>query len=243
MQTAFYITSYNDPESCKSLLTQLESQALPERYDCFLSDQSDDQHAPCYARLAARFGFQHVRNVNQGASAAKRRIVQHARENGYEYMAQISEDFAVLDSSTCQPWLAPGTATFLDDAMHLLLRRPELAAVFWTFSMCRDGSHLWLWSRERDTTLLLDRLPGMTLAYAYGEIALSNWPYTGRVQHIAQAWERALAFQPVSDRQKELHAGSGGEFALSLVTLGQAAVLLANPVGHARYHRPPGSLP
>lgn len=243
MKTAFYITSYNDPESCECLLTQLESKALPERYDCFLSDQSDDEHAPRYAALAARFGFNHVRNVNHGASAAKRRIVQHAHEHGYEFMAQISEDFALLDSNTCQPWLTPGTETFLEDAKHLLLMRPELAAVYWTFSMCSTGSHLWLWSRERGAKLCVDRLPGMTLAYAHGEIALSNWPYTGRVQAITQAWERALAFKPVTDKQNMLYKCSGGEFALSLVTMGQAAALLANPVGHTGRVKPSGSLP
>ncbi len=243
MKPAFYITTYNDPGNCSQLLDQFDSLALLSSYDCFLSDQSDDQHAPAYASLAEAHGFRHLRNVNQGASAAKRRIVEHAAESGYEFMAQVSEDFALLDATNCQPWLPAGTDTFLHDAHHLLLMRPELTAVYWTFSMCSKGSHFWLWSRERSAQLRLDRLPGMGLAYAHGEVALSNWPYTARVQAMRQSWERARSFKPVTERQHVLMRDSGGEFGLSLVSMGQAAALLANPVGHRDRAKPAGSLP
>lgn len=242
MRSGFYVTTFNDVPSCARLLAQLAPFELFNLFDCYLSDQSDDEHSAEYVKLAATHGWEYERHENHGATAAKRALVEHAESCGYEFIAQISEDFELTTPETCTAWLPCGLETFIDDSLLLLKHRPELACVHWTFSMGK-GNHFGLWSRERKSELRLDRLPGMTLAYALGEVAASNWPFTARVSALASLWKRADEIRPATPRHEDLHRMSGGEWALSLVSLGQAAVLLANPVRHSDRVKPAGSLP
>ena len=102
MRQAFFITSFNDPASASISMPQFAP--LAEMCDLILSDQSTD--ALCvaaYQSLCGQYGFRYIHNENKGASAAKRRIVEIAAQEGYTFIHQISEDFELVPEGEQHP--------------------------------------------------------------------------------------------------------------------------------------------
>lgn len=231
MRTAFYITSYNDPVSCEALLTDLARFKIRERFTCILSDGSDDLHAKMYAKLCGQHGFTHLRRENHGASAAKQWIINHAKGAGFAFMHQISEDFRLATLETAQSHLRPGNeqGEFLTQAMEMLIARPNLTFVNWTFFRANgDAGYIWGNATPLMRVRHAKRWP---LLWVDGDIGVFGWPYTARVSALA---DRLTEAQLVN-----LH----GEEALAFATLGHGVCLLAQPVIHTNRVRPGGSIP
>jgi hypothetical protein len=243
MRKAFYITSYNDPEACERLMVQLSSVPGLEMYELFLSDQSAPEYARVYDKLCSQHGYTHLSWENKGATASKRKVVEHASENGFAFLSQISEDFSLTDSSNKNPAFVSGHSSFLKDATLLLYQLQEIPFVHWTCIRGKDSfGYLPAGSTPRGSHIR--RLKGMQLSYYFGDVALWNWPYTGRVQEVLQIWRRGEVLVPGCEDHRTFASWGGGEWRQQWVSQGQGACLLAHPVRHPEQRdKPQGSLP
>lgn len=243
MRKAFYITSFNDPSSCENLMEQLSTVQGIEQHAKFLNDQSTSDAIPEYERLCARYGYYRVPQPNLGATASKRQIVEHAVENGFDFISQISEDFELTTDSNKHPAFVSGHRTFLKDAILLLYQVQELPFVHWTIVRGKEAvGYLPAGATPRGTSLR--KLHGMTLQYVEGDVALWNWPYSGRAQEILQIWKRGAALVPGCETHVEFCSWGGGEWRQQWVSQGRGACLLAHPVRHLpERNKPEGSLP
>lgn len=238
MKHAFYITGYNDPESAKALLEDLAFLKLRETHDCFFADQSDEQFRGRYAELCKEHGFEHIRRMNRGANDAKRFIVKHAHANKYPIMSQISEDFRLTTPETCHPAAPCGRDYFLKDAIRIVEHFQHIDFVNWTFF--RMGAYNQGWGVFPPMTL--HRFPGITLSWMEGNVALFNWPYTGRVDSLMHIHGRADRIIPGTPEDQDLHERTKGEWAQAFVSRGRGVILMAHPVEHTNRVRPEGSI-
>lgn len=224
---ALYITSYNDPGSCEKCMTDLATLDLGERVK-ILSDQSTDEFRMAYKVLAQRFGYQYVHNQNHGAQVTKHTIIRHALANGFSFMSQISEDFELTPPDKLHYKVVSGRETFLQDALQLLISRPNISFVNWTF--VREGGFGYYWGKETPH-MRLRNTPDIKLMWLTGDITVFNWPYTARVSAMAELLHQADIMGP------------GSEGAMAKVSLGHGACLLAQPVRHTGRKKPEGSRP
>lgn len=229
MKHALYITCYNHREMLERLVRSgLLKDVNREQWDVILFDQSDDEHTAGYASLAQAMAAEHVRNVNHGASAAKRAQIRHAFDHGREIMAQISEDFVLAPEGQAQAWwLANGRETFFTDAVTVLEKRRRLAYCNWTFAR---GSESDFWSHQLKASAHLTLHKVANLPHVEGELVAFGWPYTARVGEMMKL---------LIDTQRPRHAEAltgpdGGEWVLAMHSLGKGASLLAQPVIHDR---------
>lgn len=240
MRHALYITTYNH----RAMLERLVASGFlrdinRDEWDVILFDQSSDEHAPGYASFAQAINAEHVRNPNQGASAAKRAQIRHAFDNGREFMAQISEDFILAPAGQAKAWwLANGRETFFADAFKILQQRPELAFCNWTFAR---GAHSDFWSHQRKSIARLTIHKLADLPHVEGDVVIYGWPYTARVRELMKFVIDASA----PKHQDSLRGPDGGEWVLAMHSLGRGASLFAQPVIHDRppEQRPSNHLP
>lgn len=240
MKHALYLTTYNHPAMLRRLLGSGLLKDVPrDRWDIVLFDQSDDAHAAEYASIAAALGALHVRNVNDGASEAKRQQIEHAYHSGRELMAQISEDFVLAPDDNAQcGWLASGRNTFFADAEKVLQARESLAFCNWTFAR-GELSDFWCFQRKAIAELTLHKVSD--LPHVEGDVVTFGWPYTARVREMMK-----LMIDVRDPRHAEAMSGpDGGEWVLASKSLRKGATLLAQPVLHDRPPalRPANSMP
>lgn len=241
MKKALFITSFNDPASAAISLPQFGTMA--NGCDLILSDQSDD-HACIqqYQNLCQMHGFRYISNLNKGASEAKRRLVEIALREGYEFIHQISEDFELVPMGEENPAAPNGRASLLRDAETLLFTNPSISFVHWTWF--RNEHHKgYFWNRYREAAVHFNHRPHLSLAYFTGEVSLFNWPYSGRVSDIAAIHKKASAITPLDESHKRDNQASNGEWAQAFVSCGHGAVFYAHPVRHRDRIKPEGSLP
>lgn len=241
MKHAFYITAFNDPKECAHAMEQFTP--LFQECDRYLSNQSTEEFHAEYDALCQKYGYKHLKWANQGATDAKRKVVQHAASIGAEFISQISEDFELTPLEETNPSVANGREFFLQDAMKILVERPKTSFVHWTY--IRSGIHRgYFWSRERGANTRFRRHPNTTLHYLEGEVSMFNWPYTGKVKDVHDLWQQASLHAPSNDLDIKDNANSAGEWALTQVSLGKGVCLVAHPVRHTdREVKPEGSLP
>lgn len=243
MRQAFFITSFNDPSSASVSMAQFAP--LGVMCDLILSDQSTD--AACvkeYQRLCEWHGFRYIHNENQGASAAKRKIVEIALRESYTFIHQISEDFELVPEGEQHPAAPLGNKDFLfiKEAAKLVIQHPHIAFVNWTwFRSVSDENHGYSWGNP-PSDFLLRRLHGFSLSHVPHDVSMMNWPYTGRVEHVASLHNFASWLTPGTPHQLEQNERSGGEWALAFVSKGHGVALYAHPVRHRERVKPVGSL-
>lgn len=239
MKHAFYITAFNDPKEAAKSMREF-GPLFPDTQK-FLSNQSTEDFWPEYELLCQQNGFTHLRWLNQGATAAKRKIVEHASQNGFDLISQISEDFELTPFEETHPSVVNGREFFLKDSLKLLEKK-DIHFVHWTYF--RHGIHRgYFWSRERGPKARYRREEGVTLSYLEGEVSLFNWPYTGKVKQIMDLWNRSDGVVPQNEHEERDNRWSGGEWALTQVSLGRGVCLVAHPVRHTeRPVKPDGSL-
>jgi hypothetical protein len=240
MKHAFYITAYNDPKEASRSMAQF-GPLFPEA-EKFLSNQSSEEFWGEYDALCKEHGFTHLKWTNEGASAAKRKVVKHAHQNGFGIISQISEDFELTPFEDTNPSVANGRNHFVKDALKILTEEPKLAFMHWTY--IRSGVHQgYFWSLTRGPSMRFRRHPKTVLPYLDGEVSLFNWPYTGKVKEVDELWEQALIFTPKDTQEVNDNKASGGEYALTQVSLGKGGCLVAHPVRHTdRAKKPEGSM-
>jgi hypothetical protein len=229
MKNALYITCYNH----RAMLERLVASGLLKdidrtQWDLILFDQSDDQHAASYASFAQAMDAEHVRNVNHGASAAKRAQIQHAFDTGREIMAQISEDFVLAPPGQAKAWwLANGRETFFTDALTVLEKRPRLAFCNWTFARAKE-SDFWCHQKKCASALTIHKVAN--LPHVEGDVVAFGWPYTALVREMMK-----LIIDVRNPKHAEAMQGpDGGEWVLAMHSLGKGASLFAQPVIHDR---------
>lgn len=239
MKKAFYITAFNSPQEAGRSMAQF-GPIFPDS-EKFLSNQSTPEHLPKYEELCRLHGFTHLTWENKGATAAKRKIVEHAFHNGFEIMSQISEDFELNPPSKTHPAVVNGREFFLHDS-EALLKVPDIHFVHWTYF--RHGIHRgYFWSAVRGPKVRYRREDGVTLSYLEGEVSLFNWPYTGKVKQLMDIWNRSSSVIPQTTQEEQDNLWSGGEWALTQVSIGRGVCLVAHPVRHTdREVKPEGSL-
>lgn len=241
MKTAFFITSFNDPDSAAISMAQFAP--LADGCDLILSDQSTD--AGCivkYQSLCMEHGFRHIRNDNQGASAAKRKIVEIAQTEEYTFMHQISEDFELVPDGEQHLASPLGRESFLTDAITLLDRFPHIAFVHWTwFRSTMRNDHGYTWNNP-PMDVRLTRTPGVNLSYVSQDVCLMNWPYSGRVSELSKINDYAQTIIPGCDAHVKQNRLSGGEWARAFVSKGRGVSLYAHPVRHRERKKPIDSL-
>lgn len=243
MRQAFFITSFNDPTSAGISMPQFAG--LGSMCDLILSDQSTDNScATEYQRLCVEHGFRYIHNENQGASAAKRKIVDIALREGFTIIHQISEDFELVPEGEQHPAAPLGNKDFLfvKEATKLVIQQPHISFVNWTwFRSTTSENHGYNWGNPpRD--FLLRRPHGFSLSHVPHDVSLMNWPYTGRVEHVAQLHNFAQWLTPGTPQQLEQNERSGGEWSLAFVSKGKGVSLYAHPVRHRDRVKPAGSL-
>lgn len=241
MKTAFFITSFNDPESAALSMPQFGP--LFQHCDRILADQSDnEEHACRYAQLCDQHGFLHRRFKNQGASAAKRNIVRVAKEMGYQIMHQISEDFELTNDETRRSACPSGHNAFVADAERILIHHPHIAFVNWSWFRSRSGTDWGYEWGKISPSFEVEMIPGVSLGVIAHNVSLMNWPYSGRVEEICRIMDYAATIVPGTEFHKKQNNASGGEWSLSFVSRGRGACLFAHPVRHWGRVRPTGSL-
>lgn len=225
MTSVAYITTFNDPSSCASLLPELDKRIIPG-YKKFISDQSSPEFSGVYQKMASDHGWGYIHHENGGAQKAKHDIIRHAFKSGFAFMAQISEDFEIMPKWIDSP-VPSGSDCFFEIAHELLIARPNITFVNWT--MLRPSYIGWQagygLSREtaRGTLSLITQ--GTKLCYVSGETALFNWPYTARVSTLYSLLQQADIIGPNS------------EINLARVSVGHGVTLLAFPVRHTNRER------
>lgn len=244
MKQAFFITSFNDPESAKISMSQFSP--LGSMCDLILSDQStQDDCMTQYQQLCDQYGFRYIHNPNHGASEAKRKIVEIAFQEGYDLIHQISEDFELVPKGEQHPASPLGNEDFLfvKEAAKLVIQHPHISFVNWTwFRSSNQENHGYCWgSPPKD--FQLRRLHGFLLSHVPHDVSLMNWPYTGRVEHIIQIHKFAQWLTPGTPSQLEQNKSSGGEWAIAFVSKGRGVSLYAHPVRHRTRNKHPDSLP
>lgn len=226
---ALYLTTYNHPAMLERLIASgLLKDVDRAVWDVIVFDQSDDKHAAAYAVLARAGGFEHVRNENKGASAAKRAQIQHAYLTGRDWMAQVSEDF-VLSPEGAAPvdWLANGRDVFFQAAQDVLTHRPRLAFCCWAFAM-EQGSAFWYEHLKRISNLTFHK--ASRLAHVEGDVMALGWPYTARVHDMM----KLVVETQKPEHFERMQGPDGGEGVLAAGSLGKGACLCAMPVIHDR---------
>lgn len=246
MKQAFFITSFNDPASAATSMRQFAP--LAETCELILSDQSTDYACIAeYQRLCLEHGFRYIHNENAGASAAKRRIVEIALQEEFVLMHQISEDFELVPEGEQHPSAPLGNKDllFVKEAARLVIQHPHISFVNWTWFRSSGHDHYgYNWGDSPSPKdFSLRSLHGFSLFHVPHDISLMNWPYTGRVQHVAQLHNFAQWLTPGTPHQLKQHELSGGEWALSFVSKGKGVALYAHPVRHKNRVKPAGSLP
>ena len=246
MRQAFFITSFNDPESASISMAQFAP--LGSTCDLILSDQSTDSACVTeYQRLCQQHGFRYAHNENQGASEAKRKIVEIASREEYTLLHQISEDFELVPEGEQHPASPLGNKDFLfvKEATKLVTQHPHISFVNWTwFRSSGHDHHGYNWGDTRSPTdFSLRRLQGFSLFHVPHDVSMMNWPYTGRVEHVAQLQNFARWLTPGTPHQLKQHELSGGEWSLAFVSKGKGVSLYAHPVRHRNRVKPEGSLP
>lgn len=243
MKQAFFITSFNDPASAQISMSQFAPMA--ESCDLILSDQSTD--AVCvaqYQQLCSHYGFRYIHNENKGASAAKRKIVEIALREGYTFIHQISEDFELVPEGEQHPASPLGNKDFLflKEAIKLVIQCPHISFVNWTwFRSTTHANHGYNWGNP-PSDFMLRRMHGFSLSHIPHDVSLMNWPYTGRVEHIAALHNFASWLTPGTPHQVEQSEKSGGEWKLAFVSKGKGVALYAHPVRHRERVKHEGSL-
>lgn len=218
---------------------------LGEMCDLILSDQSTN--ADCivnYQSLCAQYGFRYIHNENKGASAAKRKIVEIAAKEGYTLLHQISEDFELVPEGEQHPAAPLGSKDFLfvREAARLVIQHPHISFVNWTWFRSVDKEdHGYNWGNPR-SEIHLRRLHGFSLSHVPHDVSLMNWPYTGRVEHVAKLHEFAQWLTPGTPHQLQQNELSGGEWSLAFVSKGHGVALYTHPVRHRDRTKPAGSL-
>lgn len=240
---ALYITSFNDPKSAAHLMGQLANLEGMGDYDLYLSDQSTDEDlAAEYDALCEKHGYHHLRWENQGATVAKRTVVEHAESKGYTLLSQISEDFELTTEETRHPAFVSGAAFVIKDSLTLMQQVQCLPFLHWSCIRGKDAFG-YLTAGGMRMPNQIHRHPAVTLAYLRGEISFWNWPYTARVSYAAQIWRHGQMMVPGCEEHRKWAQGGGGEWKQQWVSHGHGACLLANPVRHTERRKPSGSLP
>ena len=246
MKTGLAITCFNSPERCRTLLCDLALLGKLKRRFLWINDQSDNLSVRLeYSDLADEFKIAYCPSQKTGATGAKRQVAEFAKEQGLEFVHQMSEDFRVNDQEY-EPYVAPvstGIKDFLSDSEAILLLRPELDFVKYNIITPPDGDMAYLTTSPWGT-LKFEMMKGVTLPFLTGDVVYSNWPACWRVDRILKMWEAADKWTPLTDRDRELVKISGGEWAASMCGFTKGAVLVAQPLIHGRRHheRPDGSL-
>lgn len=195
----------------------------------FLSDQSDTpEFVAQYRALAEEFGYKYLHWKNGGAQVTKHTIIRHAFDHGYSFMSQISEDFELTPEDKLHYKVVSGRRTFLQDALTLLVSRPHIGFVNWTF--VREGGFGYHWHKI-PPRMNLRNTPDVKLMWLDGDISVFNWPYTARVSAMNELLHQADIM------------GRGSEGAMAKVSLGHGVCLLAQPVRHTGRIKPGGSIP
>jgi hypothetical protein len=230
MKNVLYITTFNDPGSCENLMDQL-TPLIPHGYEPTISDQSTPEYATLYQALAQRSGWKYVHHDNGGAQKAKHDIIRHASAMSYSFMAQISEDFELVTTETAHPAIPIGTQYFMGVADDILKAYSNISFVNWTFF--RPSFIGWATGYHLDRNplhRLSEAQAASRLMWISGDIALFNWPYTGRVSALKEMLDQA-----------SINA-QNSEVTMMRVSMGHGVCLLAQPVRHTDRPRPTGSI-
>lgn len=229
--TPIYITCFNSPDLCRSLLGQLSLWGHLQRHPAIISDQSDERYSKEYAALAMEYRCQHVKHKNEGASGAKRNVLKHAEQNRHAFVHQVSEDF-IIDENFYHG-VARGVGTFLEDSEAILSKFPDLDFVRWNIITSFNGDMSYMWRDNRwFGALQLRAIRESQLLFAVGAVQYSNWPATWRVEGVKKIWDAADKWKPSTEKDAEIAKGSGGEWTASNCGVGKGAVLIANPMRH-----------
>lgn len=241
MKTAFFITSFNDPDSAAISMAQFGP--LAKDCDLILSDQSTDPECiERYNFLCKTHGFHRISNENRGASEAKRKVVEIASDSGYTFIHQISEDFELVPDGEHHLAAPLGRESFLLDATMLLDRFPYISFVHWTwFRSSTAWDHGYVWNNP-PKGFQLTRTSGVNLSYVSQDVCLMNWPYSGRVSELLQIGRLAQSIVPGCETHQRQNELSGGEWARAFVSKGRGVALYAHPVRHRERVKPVGSL-
>lgn len=227
MSNVFYITSYNDPASCEKCMQDMADVPM-DGWQRILSDQSSDEFIPHYMELCEKYGYKYVHHDNGGAQQTKHEIIRHAQKEGFHFMAQISEDFELTVPEKANGRVPIGSQGFFQDAYKLLVTRPNLSFVNWTF-VREDNGYGYVWG-STPPRMNLRNAPDVSLMWMDGDVCLFNWPYTGRVSSIGELLFQATVMKPNSEEH------------MAKVSLGHGACLLAQPVRHTGRKKPEGSI-
>jgi len=241
MKKALFITSFNDPESAEISMAQFKP--LFQGCEFILSDQSTDTIAiDKYKSLCRNYGFNRIHNMNGGASAAKRRIIQIASDEGYDVMHQLSEDFELMPIGEENPSTPNGRNSFISDSESLLNNLSHISFVHWNWF--RHSKHVgYFWNLHRSAVVNINHASFSKLAYMTGEISLFNWPYSGKVDDLVGIQKKASKTQPATIQQTKDNLASNGEWAQAHSSVGRGVALYAHPVRHRNRVKPEGSMP
>ncbi len=240
--TPFYVTTFQSPHLCNRLLNSLDDLVYSGKYNFIISDQSNDHFSEIYKRLAEKHGCEYLRYPNKGATQAKRSVLSHALEKGYEFCHQISEDFIRTTDETKYGPVVTGSSSFDEDALTVLKLYPHLAFCKWNVLTCKEGDMFYLYSQPsgiREFNLHHD----VKVPYLTRDIGYTNWCATWKVKGVEEIRQKSLTWKPQNDKDIIFNRDSGGEWALNMSSLGKGACLVAQPFFHPERIKDKGSLP
>jgi len=235
----FYLTTFNSPWLCKSLLESLKDLAYSGQYRCIISDKSEEKFAEIYKDLAAVRNIEYLHYPNKGATQAKLSVLDHAVSVDAEFCMQISEDFI---RNYRNEVVISGSDSFDTDSLTILQTNPELYFCKWNILTGHNGDMTYLYTNPSGKQIYRVQ-NGIKLPFLTGDIVYSNWPAVWRVNGVRQLREKAKLWAPPNDFHNHRNVESGGEWAVSMSSFGRGACLVAQPFFHPDRVKDKGSRP
>lgn len=250
MDAALYVLGYQHPAQLARLLTSME-RADPELLRGtrrVLFDNSTDAGVfPAFDALAARYGFEVVRQGNLGITGGRIACAHHFEQHGRESAMLYFEDDMLLEDvpGLCRNGFRTHVPRLTTRALRILRREPDLDflklsytevfgdhTIHWAYVNLDDaGKRRWFPHGPASRVDAITSHDG--LAYARAEVHYSNWPIAITRRGSATLFDRGASL-PRHEPGLMIRA-------LELARAGRlrSAVLLASPIRHERSHAYP----
>ena len=243
---AVYVLTYNAPAQLASWFVSASDTEPhlvgPDAVRTLLDNSSDDEAAAANAALAARYGFDYVREHNLGIMGGRAWCARHFDQSSADLMVFFEDDMLWhAEAGLCRNGFPQRVPGLLAAAIAIVQNEPTIDFLKLSYSeFYGDHRHNWAYYNlgpDRQAEYFPEG-PGTRfaairshagLSYAVGEVHYSNWPLliTRRGNSLLFVGDiAALRFeQTLMVRALEL-ARAGAL---------RGAVLLASPINHDRH--------
>lgn len=203
-EIGLYVITFNSPRQFKTLIESMlmyDDSYIYKTKKFLLDNSTDLSTTPEYLELCEKYGFEHIKKDNIGITGGRVFVAEHFDESDMDYYYFFEDDmfFQVDPNSKCKNGFSRNCENLFDKVLHIM-KKEELDFLKLNFTEFY-GSHekQWSWYNvdqpfRKEHWPFNQNLPVQGqdpnspnlefkhiksyngLAYATGEIYLSNWP-------------------------------------------------------------------